>query len=302
MKYKRYCKNLSSLSYKPKEQHIPLSQKIAIHSIKYFPKVLTHTVLNTVTNYCSKWKNTKDSKKDIISFIKQYNINWKESKKCKNINTIEKCASKFNTKNDFFQRERTGIKIQSQRDTRSIVSPADCRLVMYNHISSSTKYWIKGKEFTLDKLLGNNNIYNFKKIAICRLAPDDYHRFHFPIHCIYMGFYRIKGQYYSVDPRIVNSSIDVLGENKREVHMLYNPVIGNVCCVIIGATCTGSIEMEKLKEGEIYKKGELFGKFGFGGSTIVMLFEKHVTLCDNIIKNSKKHVETYIRVGTFLGK
>ena len=117
------------------------------------------------------------------------------------------------------------------------------------------------------------------------------------------GSYKIDGEYYSVDPRIVNSKINAFGDNKREVHMLYNPFLGNVFYVVISATCTGSIETD-VKEGETYKKGDLFGKFGFGGSTVVMLLKKDIdiTLCKNFKKNSEKGVETYVRVRTFLGK
>ena len=50
----------------------------------------------------------KNDKKDIISFIKEYDINWKEASKCQGVKTWEKCASRFETKNDFFIQERVG--------------------------------------------------------------------------------------------------------------------------------------------------------------------------------------------------
>lgn len=301
------CKNpkstLVSVSCQPLENKVPLKQKIAIHSIKYIPtKTLTHKILRKITENCSKWTEKKNSKKDIISFIKEYNINWKEASKCQGVKTLEKCASRFETKNDFFARERVGIKVEGVEDEKVIVSPCDCRLVMYEKIKKAKEYWIKGRGFTVKKLLGGQFSDRFSKIIVCRLAIEDYHRFHFPIDCVYMGFYKIDGEYYSVDHRIVNSKIDAFGDNKREVHMLYNPFLGNVFCVVISATCTGSIETD-LKEGETYRKGDLFGKFGFGGSTVVVLLEKgmDIKLCENFKKNSEKGVETYVRVGTFLG-
>lgn len=306
------CKNpqgkLVSLSCEKIESNMPEKQKIAINTIKYIPtKKLTHNILQKITKNCEKWKNTKNANKDIINYIDDYKINWKEATKCKDDDNLEKCASRFSTMNEFFQRERENIKIEQGKNI--LVSPADCRLVAFKTTNSATSFWIKGENFTVNKLLGKtelpvSKLFDNGSLIVCRLAPDDYHRFHFPIDSYYMGSYEITGQYYSVDPRIVNSKIDVFGDNKREVHMLYSPIFGNVFCVIIGATCTGSIEIEKLKEGSFYKKGTLLGKFGFGGSSIVMLFEKDTKLeiCEIFLKNSEKSIETYVRVGTLLGK
>lgn len=288
---------LVSLSGKPLKNKLPLTQKLAIEATKYLP--FKTAILRKITENCLKWKDKKHAKEDIVKFIKDYDINWKEAKKCRKAKTIEECASKFKTKNDFFGRERVGIKIENGL----LVSPADCRLVLYEDIKNATTYWIKGKQFTLKKLLGGQFHDRFGKIVVCRLAPDDYHRFHFPVDCIYMGNYKIDGEYYSINPRIVNSGLNPFGENKREVHMLYHPKLGNVFCVVISATCIGSIETD-LKEGERYRKGELFGKFGFGGSTVVILLEKDadITLRKGIKKRSEKGIETYVKVGTFLGK
>lgn len=55
------------------------------------------------------------------------------------------------------------------------------------------------------------------------------------------------------------------------------------------------------KEGEEVKRGEEFGYFAFGGSTIVCLFER--VEWDNDIKvNSSDALETLVRVGMGIGK
>ena len=279
-----------------KKNILPFSQKLGIHLMKLSPKSL----LKSITNNCSKWKEPTDPSK-IADFIKEYEIDWKQCKKCKNSKNIEECSKNFHTLNEFFQRE-IPISI-NQLPKNIVISPAECRLMYYSNVRSAKKFWIKGETFTIKKLL-NRNLPIFKNcsIIICRLAPDDYHRFHFPIDCIYMGNEKIDGDYYSVNPIIVNSSIDVYTVNKREIHYLYSNVFGNVVFIIIGATCTGSIEVENLKHTKFYTKGTLFGKFGFGGSTIVMLFEKNKLNIDKpIILNTKNMNETYLKVGEIIG-
>ena len=70
--------------------------------------------------------------------------------------------------------------------------------------------------------------------------------------------------------------------------------------VCIGAMMVGSTIITK-KEGEEVKRGEEFGYFAFGGSTIVCLFER--VEWDNDIKvNSSDALETLVRVGMGIGK
>jgi len=286
--------NVLTLDCKPKEEHIPFSQKIGIKTMKFVPK----TILNKITKSCERWKKGGDVK----DFIRDYKIDWKNAKKCQDVKTLEQCVKKFNSKNEFFQREISDIIIQDSY----LVSPAECRLTYYNTVSESKQFWIKGKNFTIKNLLDNEPVYEKflnGSVMICRLAPDDYHRFHFPVDCVYMGNHKVEGEYYSVNPIVVNSSIDVYTENKREIHCLYSNYFGNIAYVIIGATCVGSIEVENLKETKFYTKGTLFGKFGFGGSTIVMLFEKQIKDINSIIlNNSLNKKETYVKVGDNLLK
>jgi len=301
---------LVDITCKEKKNVKPFKQKVLIEAMKYIPtKWLTHKVLKDVTTQCSDWnKKTSSTHAEIRSYMDDYQIDWTEAEKCRNSESVDECVDAFETKNEFFQRalKPENIKIQFKRVKNVLVSPADCRLMAYENVKKATKFWVKGHGFSLEKLLGNVDMakkYIGGSLVICRLAPDDYHRFHMPINCVYEGHHKIHGHYYSVDPRIVNSSIDVFGENKREVHRLYNEYFGTVLCVVVGATCTGSIEMEpSVKEGKKYTKGAPLGRFGFGGSTIIMVFEPHIKLelCEMFKDNSLHHVETYVRVGTKL--
>lgn len=63
------------------------------------------------------------------------------------------------------------------------VSPADCRLHVFTSVSEATRLWIKGKKFSLKELIQDDSyaqMFEGGSIVICRLAPQDYHRFHSP--------------------------------------------------------------------------------------------------------------------------
>lgn len=92
-----------------------------------------------------------------------------------------------------------------------IVSPADCRSVVYDTIDDATKIWVKGRDFSVARLLGSAYGHEAKRydggaLGIFRLAPQDYHRFHIPIDGT-MGEPRlIKGEYYTVNPMAIRSA------------------------------------------------------------------------------------------------
>jgi len=54
--------------------------------------------------------------------------------------------------------------------------------------------------------------------------------------------------------------------------------------------------------GDELKKGDEIGYFAFGGSTIVVLFEKgKINFDKDIVENSQKPLETLIKMGESLG-
>ena len=52
-----------------------------------------------------------------------------------------------------------------------------------------------------------------------------------------------------------------------------------------------------------FKKGQEKGYFCFGGSTIIIFFKKNIIKIDNdILSNSKKGIETKIKLGEGIGE
>jgi len=64
----------------------------------------------------------------------------------------------------------------------------------------------------------------------------------------------------------------------------------------------GSIQTT-VEEGQEIKRGDEFGYFAFGGSTIVVLFERGTVQWDeDLLINGKASLETLVRVGMGIGK
>jgi len=180
-------------------------------------------------------------------------------------------------------------------------------------------------------------------LAVCRLAPTDYHRYHSPIQCSYTiprgspgsgsspsapttipdGASYLGTDLLLVKPMAVNA-MDVFTRNKRlvlplvvertEPSMLGRlvgrgskpgaPTVGDcVLYVIIGATHVGTIELDgKADSTKHVKKGAGVGCFKYGGSTIVMLFQRNAIRFDaDLVKNSAAGKETLVKMGQTLG-
>jgi phosphatidylserine decarboxylase len=149
-----------------------------------------------------------------------------------------------------------------------IVSPADCRSVVFNQVSDATNIWIKGREFTIKRLLGDaypEDVERFQNggLGIFRLAPQDYHRFHMPVDGIMGEPKLIKGEYYTVNPMAIRSALDVYGENVRVLVPVDSPIFGRVMVICVGAMMVGSTVITAQAGSEVKRTDEL-GYFKFG--------------------------------------
>lgn len=172
---------------------------------------------------------------------------------------------------------------------------------MFNRVEHATKIWIKGREFSIKRLLGDaypedvSRYENGGALGIFRLAPQDYHRFHIPVDGILGKPKTIAGEYYTVNPMAIRSALDVYGENVRVLVPIDSNEFGRVMVICVGAMMVGSTVILR-NEGEVVKRGEELGYFKFGGSTIVMLFEPGKMVWDSdLVENSMEPLETLVR-------
>jgi len=217
-------------------------------------------------------------------------------------------VEKFNNFNEFFYRAlKPGARPCSAPDNPHVlVSPADCRTVVFNSITDATSIWIKGREFSVSSILGDAYPEDAKRytngaLGIFRLAPQDYHRFHIPVDGILRKPKLIAGEYYTVNPMAIRSALDVYGENVRVVCPIDTELYGRVMVICVGAMMVGSTVITR-NEGEEVKRAEELGYFKFGGSTIVLLFEDHkMVFDDDLVDNSNSALETLVRAGMSIG-
>jgi phosphatidylserine decarboxylase len=181
------------------------------------------------------------------------------------------------------------------------VSPADGKILAYAHISNSD-FIIKGYRFDVSSFLNGRLAQNYLDgtLVIIRLAPFDYHRFHFPMSGSVSPITRIDGDYYSVNPLALRKMAEIFCLNKREFTIISNPLFGDVVMAEVGATMVGTIV--QTYTGNFVKKGDEKGYFKFGGSTVVLLFEKNkIRIDEDLLMNTSKGYETVIRVGERIG-
>jgi len=243
--------------------------------------------------------DSPESAREIPTFIAFHKLNVEE---------IKDPLDSFKSFNEFFYRKlkETARPVDEPQNPARLVSCADCRMMAFETVNDATRLWIKGREFSVKRLLGETYANEFPKydggaLGIFRLAPQDYHRFHSPVDGVIGPMTYISGEYYTVNPQAIRTQLDVYGDNVRKIVPIDSPTFGRVMCVCVGAMMVGSIATT-VKEGEQIFRGQEFGYFAFGGSTIVVLFEKgKLTWDDDLLANGRSTLETLVRVGMGVG-
>lgn len=144
--------------------------------------------------------------------------------------------------------------------------------------------------------------YANASLFILRLAPNDYHRFHFPYAGTPSEVTKINGKYYSVSPHaLANNFVKVFCENKREYCTLKSQDKGDILLVPVGATMVGTV-IETYSPGQQVAKGDEMGYFAFGGSTVAVLVDREKIQIDaDILQNTRNKLETYVQLGDKIG-
>ena len=139
-------------------------------------------------------------------------------------------------------------------------------------------------------------------MMIARLCPVDYHRFHFPDSGSMVERYTLSGKFHSVNPVALKAQPTIFLENERCVSILKTDNFGYLAYVEVGALCVGKI-VQSTNEMVRFERGQEKGYFLFGGSTVIVLGEKGKWLPDSdILENTRKGHETFIKLGACIGK
>jgi phosphatidylserine decarboxylase len=229
-----------------------------------------------------------------------------------NVDEFAKSAFAYKTFNEFFYRAlKPGVRPIAPGDDAAVL-PADGRHLVFPDVDRAEGFYVKGAKFTLAELLGEAHLppdqqalaarFAGGAMLISRLAPPDYHRFHFPVAGKTTEPRLIPGWYYSVHPIEVRHNLRYLVENRRMVTLVESPAFGPVAMVEIGATCVGRIRQTFIP-GRTVAKGEEKGLFAFGGSCVITLFGRgRIEFDPDLVAQSAQQRETYAKMGERLGE
>jgi len=249
------------------------------------------------------WRmNRRYSATKILPFIADYNID---------VDEFAKSAFVFKTFNEFFFRALKPAARPIAPGNDVAVLPADGRHLVFPDVDRADGFYVKGAKFSLAELFGEAHLppggqtlasrFGGGAMAISRLAPVDYHRFHFPVGGVAGEPQLIRGWLYSVHPIALRRNLRFLVENRRMVTLVDSLRFGPVAMIEIGATNVGRIR-QLFVAGRKVEKGEEKGLFAFGGSCVITLFSRgRIRFDADLLEQSARQVETYARMGERMG-
>ena len=205
----------------------------------------------------------------------------------------ERPIADYPTFNAFFTRR---LKPGCRPVGDGVVSPADGRLRLYLNADADTTFPLKGATRSLREVFDLDAPAGRYDVAVIRLAPVDYHRFHFPVDCEVVSPVRVvPGRYHSVNPIALVRYPDVYADNERQI-VKCRAAFGDFWLVDVGAFGVGTIK--QTYEGDRHAKGDEKGYFKFGGSTVIVVFRAgDVTFDDDLVRYSADGFETRVKCG-----
>lgn len=241
-----------------------------------------------------KRMSSAKSANSIQQFVETHGIDMSEA---------VKSIDSFTSFNDFFYRK---LKPEARPIGEGFVSPADGKLIAFQHIDDLTDFYVKGDPFTVKSFLRDDELaskYKNGTMIIVRLAPNDYHRYHFPASGRAAEAVLINGDYLSVSPYAVKGDFGrVFCQNKREYTVLETESYGPVVISPVGATMVGSIH-RSYEAGSSISKGDEMGYFSFGGSSLLLLIPEGKLIIDqDLLENTRQGKETFVKMGETIGQ
>ncbi len=208
----------------------------------------------------------------------------------------------FDSWNDFFTRRLKKGERPFSLDEDVLVSPCDSKLTVYQ-IGENLRVPVKQTLYRVQDLLRDKKLakrYEGGLLCVFRLSVEDYHRYMYIDDGCESSRRRIEGILHTVNP-VANDVYPIYKENTREYSILKSQHFGSVLMMEVGAMMVGKIVNHKQKQS--VRRGEEKGYFAFGGSTVILMFEKDKAVIDSdIVKNTELGYETKVRQGETIGQ
>ena len=251
--------------------------------------ILPHGMLSRAFGILNRLPTSKNK---IADFIESLGIDSNEA---------EFPVSEYRSLDEFFCRRLKPDARPVDRERHRLVTPADGRTLVVP-VVDDCEFSIKGCRVRLAELLDDLDEaanYNGGTAVIVRLAPCDYHRFHFPDSGKATEAHKVSGRLHSVHPFALESNAPSF-RNKRTITQLESDGFGRITLVEVGAFAVGTI-VQTFAPGQV-DRGQEKGYFRFGGSTVVLLLQSNCVSVDNdLIEASERGLETFVKMGTSLG-
>ena len=242
-----------------------------------------------------KIQDTRGSQKKILEFVDKYEIDALEA---------ELVLDQYESFNAFFTRKLVAGSRPFDSNPDAFCCPADGKVLVYPKLTDGTRLPVKGRSISISSLLASEDQagrYDEGSALVVRLAPYDYHRFHFPDSGTVRPTRDIKGRYHIVNPLGLDTVPDAFIRNKRSVTVFDSEHFGQVSYVEVGGFAVGTI-LQTYTPGAV-ERGQEKGYFKFGGSTLVLIFEPgRIVFDDDLVGDSKGGTEVQVKTGSRIGR
>lgn len=260
--------------------------------------LLTHLLSTRLFNRLWMARMFKpESKSRIPEFIRTYGIN---------VDEVLEPLDSFQTFNDFFiRRLKPGARPIDERP-EALISPCDGQLVVCDELRPEDTFEVKGRAFSVRTFLQDDALAAaFQGGAVCNvyLAPYDYHRFHYPVSGTLVSRRRLGNRLFAVNPELsIANGFRPYDVNLRQINVLESPALGKVAIVEVGAYAVGGIVDTDGADFGPRNKGQEKGYFEYGGSTVVVLFQKGAVRFDrDLTEQSARQVASRVKMGERIG-
>lgn len=233
--------------------------------------------------------NTRRSARKIKPFVEKYHISLNEAEK-----------TTFHSFNDFFTRRLRPDARPISEEEAAVIAVADSKVMTYP-ISKNGIFHVKKRDYTLQELICDEQVaaqFMGGTCLVYRLAMDDYHRYCYPDSGRKLAARAIPGVLHSVRP-IAHQHARVFSENTRHWQLLETTHSGRVLYMEVGAMLVGKIH----DHGAVsFVKGQEKGYFAYGGSSIVICYQKnHVKIDEDIVTANQRGWEVQVSYGEKVG-
>ena len=258
--------------------------------LKSWPLVfLPHQLLSRGVRALTRWRAVWLKNSLINGFIHLFRVDMDDA--------MAPDAGSYANFNDFFTRPLKPSARPFPAGTDDITSPVDGRVSQAGHITGNSLIQAKGRDYTLEALLGGNadQVAQFANgdFATLYLSPRDYHRIHMPCPGRLVETTYIPGRLFSVAPHTVRAIPGLFTRNERLV-CLFDTPLGPMALIMVGAIFVSCMETVwggvtnprmglKLKQTSFQQpgsqsialdRGDEMGRFNMG-STVILLFAEN---------------------------